>query len=238
MNFESNWEYTKSKSNYHFDKWRLDAPAFAYQHLGRFVGDWQQELQIAVDHCKGVCWATRQYTNDGRPSPMIQEEEYDLKSAGADPKMTVYRMYRDVQKLPTIALMPEIIGMKNSGSRLHVQFPGEVLTRHIDKLSKVQPDDPANVKRFIVMLEDWEPGHFFMFGNAYFSHWKAGEVITFDWPNMPHCTANASLKPRTILMVTGQMSDITKRFLKEGTKDRLISLSENNRAGIPRTAIG
>src|SRR5262249_14222559 len=106
--------------------------------------------------------------------------------------------------------------MKATRCRFHVQFPGEVLTRHIDKLSKVQPENPGNVKRFIVMLQDWEPGQFFMYGNAMFSHWRSGDIVTFDWPDMPHCTANASLSPRALLVVTGQMSDATRSFIRRG----------------------
>jgi hypothetical protein len=74
------------------------------------------------------------------------------------------------------------------------------------------------------MLQDWEPGHFFMYGNAMFSHWRAGEIVTFDWPNMPHCTANASLAPRALLVVTGQMSAATRAFIREGRAERLIPL--------------
>src|SRR5262245_23723154 len=195
MPFESNWEYTKSTSNYHFDKWRIDPPEYAYQRLGRFVGDWESEIQVAVNRCRPVCWETRQYYNDGRPSPMIAEEEYDLERAGADPKMTIYRLYQDIASLPVISAMAQAFAMKATRCRFHVQFPGEVLTRHIDKLSKVQPENPGNVKRFIVMLQDWEPGQFFMYGNAMFSHWRSGDIVTFDWPDMPHCTANASLSP-------------------------------------------
>jgi hypothetical protein len=224
VEYESNWEYTKSQSSYHFDKWRTDAPEYAYQRLGRFVGDWQGEVETAVERSRRVCWETRQYNNDGRASPMIREEEYDLERAGADPKMTIYRLYQGVASLPVIASMSRIFAMGNTTCRLHVQFPGEVLTRHIDKLSKVQPEDPANVKRFIVMLQDWEPGQFFMYGNAMFSHWRAGDIVTFDWPNMPHCTANASLVPRALLVVTGQMSAATRAFIREGVAQRLIPL--------------
>jgi hypothetical protein len=43
--------------------------------------------------------------------------------------------------------------------------------------------------------------------------WAAGEVTTFDWLNVPHCTANAGLSPRVTLQITGIRTEQTEDFL-------------------------
>jgi hypothetical protein len=44
--------------------------------------------------------------------------------------------------------------------------------------------------------------------------WAAGEVTTFDWLNVPHCTANAGLSPRVTLQITGIRTKQTEDFLR------------------------
>jgi len=73
---------------------------------------------------------------------------------------------------------------------------------HIDKLYDLD-EDQNKVIRIMVMLEDWEPGQFIMYGNKMFDRWKKGDIHKFDWMNIPHATANASLHPRPMLVITG-----------------------------------
>ena len=76
--------------------------------------------------------------------------------------------------------------------RIHVQQPGEVWNLHIDKLNKWAPDTPEKILRVFVQLTDWRPGQFWEYGNFHWNQWRAGDISTFDWVNMPHCTANAA----------------------------------------------
>jgi hypothetical protein len=69
--------------------------------------------------------------------------------------------------------------------RIHVQRPGEVWNLHIDKLQKWCPEDPSSVGRYFVQLTDWQPGQFWEYGNYHWNQWRAGDVSTFDWANMP-----------------------------------------------------
>jgi hypothetical protein len=63
------------------------------------------------------------------------------------------------------------------------------------------------------MLEDWEPGQFYMYGNLVYDRWRAGDAHVFDWPNVPHATANASRKIRPALQVTGRKTAKTRELL-------------------------
>ena len=84
---------------------------------------------------------------------------------------------------------------------------------HIDKLYDLD-EDPNNVIRIMVMLDDWEPGQFLIYGNQIFDRWQSGDIHYFDWQNIPHATANASMTPRPMLVITGVMSLETKDITK------------------------
>lgn len=111
---------------------------------------------------------------------------------------------------------------------LHDQPPGAVHGWHFDSMynyyTKVWlPKDPARAnlpfnkelqwvddgtcpQRMFLTLTDWCYGQVFGFGTQQWSDWKKGEVTWFEWQNLPHYTANASLFDRPIVRVTGLTS--------------------------------
>jgi hypothetical protein len=66
-----------------------------------------------------------------------------------------------------------------------------------------QPQNTTPIHRLFVALTDWQPGWMFQFGVDHWANWKKGDVVTFDWRNVPHATANAGFSPRPILKITG-----------------------------------
>jgi hypothetical protein len=205
----SNWDQARVKSHYHFDKWQTDTDSV--QHLGRFTGNWGEEINRAIQDAHPLNWSNRR-TGTGRPMGDTVAEEADLIRAGADPKMTIYRGLKDFSQYPILQRMTDVFALEPVKSKLHVQFTGEVLNLHIDNLYDLDTD-PENVIRVMVMLQDWEPGQFLMYGNQMFDRWRAGDIHTFDWQNLPHATANASLTPRPMLVVTGVKTEKTRRIL-------------------------
>jgi len=53
----SNWEDARARSNYHFNKWHKDTDCV--EHLGKFTGGWQTELQTVIDDAKPLNWGNR-----------------------------------------------------------------------------------------------------------------------------------------------------------------------------------
>ena len=216
---KSNWEDAKARSNYHFNKWHTDTDCV--KHLGKFTGGWQTELQSVINDATPLNWSNRrQGTGREDTNINVEAEENDLRNAGADPKMTIYRGLKDYTKCPSLQVMTDYFGLNSVKSKLHIQFTGEVLNMHIDKLYDLD-EDPSKVIRIMVMLQDWEPGQFIMYGNEQFDRWRAGDIHTFDWQNTPHATANASNKPRPMLVVTGVKTDVTNRLLERQIKKRI-----------------
>jgi hypothetical protein len=117
-------------------------------------------------------------------------------------------------KLPeSLQQLSDGFGLENCMNRIHVQLPGELWNLHIDKLYKWAPENPESVMRIFVQLTDWQPGQFWEFGNYHWNQWRAGDITTFDWQNMPHCTANAGYHPRVTFQMTGIKTTKTQEML-------------------------
>ena len=220
---ESNWDKTAPRTNYHFDAFRNDPAYDSMRYIGKFVGDWQQELQQTIENSKAITWRTRNPI-DGT-SKDIEAEELDLERTGAGKDLVVTNL--EYELLPVFQRMTDALHLssgdkKKVQSRAHIQFPGQVWNIHIDKLEKWQKNDPHSVYRFMVMLNDWEPGHFIQYGNFVHTHYRAGEIYSFDWYNTPHCTANAGRGPRCTLLVTGVATEATHKLFS--TYDNKISV--------------
>jgi hypothetical protein len=200
---KSNWEVTRERSQYHFDTTVMDSRWDTVIPVRKFANTWAQELQIAIDASYPVTWRTRGRENDPlkRNSQEYDQEEYDLDRIGMarDSILTNlnYNLTPELQKIADSFDLDQVM------TRVHVQWPGQVWNLHMDKLEKWMPSNPAQVKRYFIQLTDWQPGHFWSFGNYTWQGWTAGECVTFDWINVPHSTANAGHTPRVTLQITG-----------------------------------
>ena len=204
----SNWETGKAQSTYHFDNFRHELAGYDYRWLGRFEGSWGMDLKRAVEDAEAKTWATRgkQYHADDAD---LASELNDLERAGMDKDTVIFRKVFDLEE--PFQRMVDALALENSKQALHIQFPGEMLNLHIDKQREMN-DDPSQVFRFFIFLENWKPGHFVQMGNS-FLQWRRGDLIVFDWKNMPHATANAGWKPRSLLQVTGTATEETYKIL-------------------------
>lgn len=210
----SSWDETVAKSSYHFDNKKIDPEWYAFTQYGRLENTWENDLPNIIEKSKPATWATRGYKGEGIPNPTedLLAEEYDIERIGADPKMTITNLNWEIPEgLHQITLL---LGLEDYMERIHVQWPGQVWNRHIDKLQKWNPEDPNKVKRFFIQLTDWQPGQFWEYGNYHWKQWSAGDLSSFDWQNMPHCTANAGHHPRVTFQVTGISTIETYDFLR------------------------
>ena len=71
----SNWQEAKARSTYHFNKWHKDTDIV--QHLGKFTGGWQTEVQAVINEAKPLNWSNRR-EGTGRPNVDVEAEENDL----------------------------------------------------------------------------------------------------------------------------------------------------------------
>lgn len=210
---KSNWETLKAKSTYHFNSGRKDNPMDVVQYLGHITPTWESDLESIIANAKPATWATRGYKGEGVEAPRedLEAEEYDLERAGMSKDLAITHLnWRIPESLQKIS---DAFGLKDCMNRIHVQQPGEVWNLHLDKLYKWAPDDPDSVVRIMIQLTDWQPGQFWEYGNYHHNLWRAGEVTTFDWANIPHSTANAGFHPRVTFQLTGIRTKQTDEYL-------------------------
>jgi hypothetical protein len=207
----SNWEETKKRSKYHFDNFKLDSQQDKVTSLGKIVTDFKPELTDIIKNAKPATWRTRGKVGKTRPEEELASEDYDLEKFGYGKDYQITHLNWDIpEKLKRIS---ELFGLRDCMDRVHVQMPGEVWNLHLDKLEKWCPEEPWRVMRLQVQLTDWEPGHFWSYGNHMHQFWHAGDVTTFDWQNIPHATANAGHNPRVTFQMTGIVTEQTTDFI-------------------------
>jgi hypothetical protein len=211
MTEKGSWEITRQRSNYHFDNFRFDPDQDKVTLLGNISPFWKDELATVMELAKPKTWRTRGKGKD-RPAEEYDQEDYDLEQFGYGRDHIVSDLTWDLPE--TFDRLLVWFGMDNAKMRLHVQRPGQTWNLHLDKLEKWNPEDPSQVMRVMIALNDWEPGHFFSYGNYTHTGWRAGDVHTFDWQNIPHSTANAGHGPRVTIQMTGVVTDRTRDFLR------------------------
>jgi hypothetical protein len=211
---KSSWDSTKQKSTYHFDSRRVDRQKDVLEHLGRLPVTWAADIESIIENSRPATWETRGYKGEHVPPPTedLIAEEYDIERVGADPKMIITHLNWTIPD--SLKEITKLFALDDCMERIHVQMPGEVWNLHIDKLQKWAPEQPETVGRYFVQLTDWQPGQFWEYGNYHWNQWRAGDVSTFDWANIPHSTANAGHHPRVTFQLTGVRTRKTEDFLE------------------------
>lgn len=228
-NYESNWDYIKENfSNYHFDKWKFDEVGDWYDLLGRFelASNMEEILDSLEKKCHKVGWhdLTKESLHPGFPggkSPLYDQEEHDRTESGIQGEYTQLIPEQDMYEIEEIQSLARYWKLKRLRTRIHIQLPGQMFIQHIDKLWHRNPTDPTKICRIMVALRDYEPGQIITYGNAVYTHWRAGDISTFDTLNVPHASVNMSKTPRPFLVITGIRTDETDAILKISNPDTI-----------------
>ena len=221
------------KTPWHFDKFKVDAEGDYSKIIGRFTTDFTDEIALArskdfqdqnyneqrYEHAANT--KSKDHTAednenpDGKPgATMFRKINYD-KFPGEFPKFTAITDYLQLDKKEKLTC------------KFNDQFPNDQLMWHIDNLPgnprKERVIDNPDFKysddnkiRFLIPLEDWEPGQLFQFGNKVYTQWKAGSVFTWEWSTLPHLTWNGSWTKRPCLQITGTATQATWELVRNG----------------------
>lgn len=66
--------------------------------------------------------------------------------------------------------------------------PGQFMPVHRDP--HTYDSEIRNVKRYWMALQDWEPGHIFMYEDQVLSNYKKGDLYCYPDPQAIHCACN------------------------------------------------
>jgi hypothetical protein len=100
---------------------------------------------------------------------------------------------------------------QNIGTSYYRMGTGTVLPTHQDRYVKYislfgLQGREHTIRRAVIFLEDWQPGHYAEYADEPFVDWRAGAVIEWTY-DTPHMAANLGPTPRYTLQITGHLDD-------------------------------
>lgn len=100
-------------------------------------------------------------------------------------------------------------GWQDVGTSYYRMSPGTILPTHSDlylkyiELFNLQGQEQS-IRRAVVFLEDWQPGHYAEYLNNPYTNWRAGDTVEWEY-NAIHSAANMGFTPRYTLQITGHV---------------------------------
>lgn len=220
MKKKNMWDITSEQTNYDFNPWRESDHGSGFRTVANMYDDWQDEIKFGNTQQYDFYWPS-----PAKPEGDTYNYEYEellCKDWGIPLDFVTYKQWIVTEECPILYSMADKVGLVDGQTNLQTQHTGMMLHLHIDTLTGLRKErkDTASSRatdhewgRCFVMLEDWMPGHIIQFGNTYFPPWRAGDVIWFDWANIPHSTVNTGPWPRNILKITGKVTDKYKELI-------------------------
>lgn len=100
-------------------------------------------------------------------------------------------------------------GWKNVGTSYYRMTSGTVMPVHQDRYVKYRDlfqlqGQEHNIRRALILLEDWHSGHYLEVQGEPLVKWSAGTVAEWIY-DTPHMAANIGLEPRYSLQITGHL---------------------------------
>lgn len=103
----------------------------------------------------------------------------------------------------------EAKGWRDVGTSYYRMKSGTVMPEHSDLyrayIKKFNLEkEKHTIRRALVLLEDWKPGHYLDCLGQAFVHWRAGDIVEWAY-DTPHTAANIGFADRYTLQVTGHL---------------------------------
>lgn len=101
------------------------------------------------------------------------------------------------------------LGWQDIGTSYYRMNPGTILPTHGDlykryiDVFRLQGKEQT-IRRAVIFLEDWRPGHYAEYMDKPMTEWQAGTVVEWTY-NTPHMAANLGKDPRYTLQITGHV---------------------------------
>lgn len=229
------------KTPWHFDKFREDQEGEYVKIIGVFQGDWEQDIINARNiGVKAQGYNQQEYGHAANEaSEGHKKEDADNPFGKPEAKMFAKMNFNKHPGVcPSFEKIVDFLQFNTDEKltqKFNDQFPNHQLMWHTDNLPGKPSaeriiDNPdfkyqePNKVRFLIMMEDWEPGQIVQFGNRVYTQWKKGTAFTWEWSTLPHATWNGSWKKRPALQLTGSATELTWNIIKSGSIDSIYKI--------------
>ena len=101
------------------------------------------------------------------------------------------------------------IDWKDVCTSYYRMMPGTILPTHYDLYTRYievfnLQGQEQSIRRAVVFLEDWQPGHYAEYLDHPYTNWSAGATVEWEY-DAPHMAANMGQTPRYTLQITGHL---------------------------------
>jgi len=138
--------------------------------------------------------------------PITGEEADAWRDQGYTHTTTTGKMYDSKNPMPEwVEKVASLLNLRNPGFVFYRMDTLDIMPVHVDHFNtycKVFKKERQDVRRAIVFLEDWKPGHYFEVEQVGVVNYKAGEYVLWD-ADAPHAASNIGVDPRYTLQITG-----------------------------------
>ena len=141
--------------------------------------------------------------------PVTEQEVALWKEKGYDCiKSFTGSMYDSKNPLPNwVEKFNNMFGLKNQTYNFYKMSTLEIMPPHTDHFrtyTKLFNSVSTNVCRVLIMLEDWQPGHYLEIADIGYVNWKAGDYFFWQY-DVPHAASNIGVEDRYTLQITGEL---------------------------------
>ena len=197
--------------------------------------DYMSFTENHVDLKKSCFWLAARVENIPNVQELIESEpdiaHSDISSITMLPKEREYHEKNnftngyDRHNADSLQNIIDALGFEDASATVNNQPPGVMMGRHTDSLTCYlfdhledhenipfdnelrQPANSKKIYRCFVALDDWHPGQIVNFEPHFWTEWKKGDVVFFEWRHTPHGTANLGSHDRPFLKITGSLSN-------------------------------
>ena len=164
----------------------------------KYIGNYSKWIDPLWEH-KILTTTGQARPRDWPPATAVESAEYSrYEMAGYDLNAVNWWVYEE-QDLNLI--VDPIWTTGNVHWWFTKLLPGQYMPMHTDPHAH---DKPCN--RYWMPLQDYEPGHVFVYKDSMITNYKAGDVYCFDNERDIHGAANIGHTPRIMLLVTEYVS--------------------------------
>lgn len=156
----------------------------------------------------GRFWGHDDYSNfDYVRQPLMDSEIAEWQSKGYDHvKSFSGSMYDNRNPMPEwVSRFDKIFDLTNMTYNFYKMSQLEIMPEHVDHFQtymKLFDVEYKNVRRILVMLDDWKPGHYLEIDGVGVVNWIAGDYFMWD-SDVRHAASNIGIEDRYTLQITG-----------------------------------
>lgn len=156
----------------------------------------------------GRFWNSEDYRNFNYVrQPLMDSEIEEWKNKGYDyVKSFSGSMYDNRNPMPEwVNRFDKIFDLKNLTYNFYKMSQLEIMPEHVDHFQtymRLFGVDYQQIRRVLVMLDNWKPGHYLEIDGVGFVNWVAGDYFIWD-SDVVHAAANIGTEDRYTLQITG-----------------------------------